>query len=145
MTNTLAAKVLVFSAIMVELTLAGQIIDLNNNNFTSKVLNADNTVKDGDWFIKMYAADCPHCIELRPTWEAFADEHDDINVAQAACWDDAKDICDLFNIEGVPTLIFLQEGETKYYAFPTGTEKTLTALNDFVDDGWEHAVEMSFV
>ena len=66
-------------------------------------------------------------------------------MAKAACWNGGDFICDLFHIGGVPTLVYLPEGESNYYTYPAGYKMGVAQLKEFADDGWLEVPEVSFV
>lgn len=83
-------------------------ITLDNESFQKKVVSEDeNKIKDSKtWFIMFYASWCPHCKELEPIWNEFAEKYqgkfeDDIkgglNIAKIDCVNN-QDTCLRFDI-----------------------------------------------
>jgi protein disulfide-isomerase-like protein len=96
--------------------ITGQVIPLDESNFSQTVTDQSNTK---NWFVKFYAPYCGHCKKFAPTWTEFADKYSDIvNVAEVDCTVQTT-LCDTYSIKGYPTILLF----TSYDAFDYMTYK----------------------
>jgi len=75
--------------------------------------NHDENVRQGTWFIKLYAPWCVHCQSLAPVWEKLADhsvaEDWPVKIAEVDCTA-APAVCSKAKVAGYPTLLLLRDG-----------------------------------
>lgn len=81
------------------------IIEITNANFDEKVVKSEKPV-----LIDFWAEWCGPCRMLAPTVDAIATERDDIKVGKINV-DIEQELCVKFEIDSIPTLIILKEGE----------------------------------
>ena len=81
------------------------IIEITNANFDEKVVKSEKPV-----LIDFWAEWCGPCRMLAPTVDAIATERDDIKVGKINV-DVEQELCVKFEIDSIPTLIILKEGE----------------------------------
>mmetsp|Transcript_28690 Transcript_28690/g.111964 ORF Transcript_28690/g.111964 Transcript_28690/m.111964 type:complete len:440 (-) Transcript_28690:1273-2592(-) len=79
--------------------------------------NFDLVVRGENTFVDFYAAWCPHCQRLSPTWEALAGHlqqsgQKNVVIASVDCVK-YKDLCSNQNIRGYPTMRLFQRGKAK--------------------------------
>ena len=118
------------------------IVDLDSQNFLDNVVHSETNEVIGDkpWFIEFYSPDCPHCQEFALTWAAFDDFYfDQVQVARVNCRkDDGYDLCSMFGIKTIPSLMYLPTNGQKYHKYDEPV-KDLTSLENFTlgsEPGW---------
>ena len=96
----------------------GKPMYLDEKNFYGTVVDLESgmTIGDKPWFIECFAPWCPHCKKLAPTWdELYTRDNEKVNIARIDCTSiTGEPLCDHFDVEGYPTLLFFPVGETKY-------------------------------
>ena len=107
---------------------AASALDLNNDNFVSQVSGSPH-------FVMFFAPWCGHCQHLAPTWEELHQKYMvELNVASVDCTSvKGKELCNLFNIRGYPTLLFLPPGSSVYYTHRGG--RSFEDLKSYALDG----------
>jgi protein disulfide-isomerase-like protein len=87
-------------------------VDLTISNF-------DATIQDSSVFVKFFSPKCGHCKKLAPIWEKVAANSqtgsDSFHVANVDC-STQSDLCNRFDIRGVPSLIFFKDGKMYKYS-----------------------------
>jgi len=78
---------------------------LNNETFTTEVLNAPNTV-----LVDFYADWCGPCKMLSPVIDEIANEHPEFSVCKLNV-DEGSAIAERYNVFSIPTLIVFQNGK----------------------------------
>jgi len=90
------------------------VLSLDFENF-EHLTQAATGATTGDWFVEFYAPWCSHCKDIRPKWEALAEELlGEINVASVDC-DKSPKLADRFKVKGYPTLIYFHHGHMFLY------------------------------
>ena len=69
-----------------------------------------NEVKDGLVLIDFYAEWCGPCKMLSPVLEQINKEHKDVKVVKVNI-DDSRSIASYYQIQSIPTLVLLKDGE----------------------------------
>jgi protein disulfide-isomerase-like protein len=108
---------------------ANSSVVLTKKNFDK--LTAGKTV-----FIKFFAPWCGHCQELAPNWEKMASEWTESSqglVGQVDCTTD-EDLCKVFDIKGLPTLLYGDPSKFGVYLETYQDEKTYEALSQFANE-----------
>jgi len=80
--------------------------------------NWEQELKKGTTFVKFYAPWCGHCKNLAPTWETLSQElrKSKIAVGKIDCTSvHNKDICELYEVKGFPTLYLIKDGKATRY------------------------------
>jgi len=82
------------------------VVTLTTDNFESEVM------RDGvDAMVEFYAPWCGHCMQLKPTYKKLAAEFEgDESVVVGAMDATANEIPKGFNVEGYPSIYFVQDG-----------------------------------
>ena len=101
---------------------------LTVSEFDEKVVDkTTNKLHDGSkpWFIKFFAPWCGHCKKLAPVWDEFHQKHgNEINIAKVDCTsNEAKPLCNQFEIRGYPSLLFLKEDKAYTFRKPRKLEE----------------------
>lgn len=86
--------------------MAGNILELNNDNFEEVVLKSDKPV-----VVDFWATWCMPCKMLAPTVEEIANEYKDKYKIAKLNIDDAMDVATNFSVMNIPTLIFFNKGK----------------------------------
>ncbi|KAH8377952.1 hypothetical protein KR093_008101, partial [Drosophila rubida] len=84
---------------------AGEVTPLHSEDFKLVVSN-------GTFFVKFFSLNCPYCYALAPIWIQLAEDLRNepvVSLAEYNCQVD-RSICSDFSIEGVPTLLWLENG-----------------------------------
>ena len=87
------------------------IIELNEDLFSKNIIdiyegaNAKYKIKRNT-VIEFYLADCPHCMEMKQTYESVADHFPDIDFFRIEISRN-HEVATVFKIEGVPSFILL--------------------------------------
>ena len=119
---------LVFSAYTLEIIQPGP-INLDSTNFNNLVVDSKTgkIISERPWFIKFFAPWCGHCKKLAPTWIEFSIKYSDIvNVGEVDCVE-YGDLCDKYQVNSYPTLIFFPSSNPKAHFRYEGDRK----LDDF--------------
>ena len=89
-------------------------VEVTDESFDKLVNPINGTSK---WFIKFFAPWCGHCKRLRPTWDKLSEELKPlkVNMATVDCTSGGSMTCERFDIEGYPTVVFLESG--RFYRF----------------------------
>ena len=76
----------------------------------------ETTIGDKPWFIEFYASWCPKSKKLNPIWdEYYTLNKDKLNIARIMCDSlTGEPLCDLFDIDGYPTLLYFPLGKIQY-------------------------------
>ena len=86
--------------------MAGNVLELRDDNFESEVLKSDKPV-----IVDFWATWCMPCKMLAPTLEEIANEYKGkLKVAKLNI-DDAMDVATNFSVMNIPTLIFFNNGK----------------------------------
>jgi protein disulfide-isomerase-like protein len=107
-----------------------------DSSVTLTKTNFDEVTKGKTVFIKFFAPWCGHCQELAPAWEQMAAEwvrHENGLVAQVDCTSD-QDLCNDFDIQGLPTLLYGDPSESGAYLHEYRESKSYEALSKFAKD-----------
>lgn len=70
-------------------------------------------ISSGHHFVKFYAPWCGHCQKLAPTWEELANSlrnDDSVSISKIDCTQH-RWICGQFDIQGYPTLLWIEDGK----------------------------------
>ncbi|KAF9127382.1 hypothetical protein BGW39_005919 [Mortierella sp. 14UC] len=103
----------------------------------SKSLNGADfaaNVASGTTFVKFYSPQCPHCINLAPTWEKLAVNHQDwantkdFKFAEVDCLLEG-DVCDDNDVQSYPNMQLFHQGKS-VYLYQGG--RSIEDLTDFV-------------
>ena len=81
------------------------ITEITKANFEAEVVNSDKPV-----LIDFWAEWCGPCRMIAPTIDSIASERDDIKVGKINV-DTEQELCARFEIDSIPTLIILKNGE----------------------------------
>lgn len=82
-----------------------QVIELNDDNFESEVINADQPV-----LVDFYGDHCMPCKMLAPTIEQLADEYQGRAKVAKVNVQDAMNYAMQYNISSVPTIFVFKDG-----------------------------------
>jgi len=66
----------------------------------------DNSVEDTSCIVKFYSNDCPFCVRLKDEYHTLSDSYDKVHFFVVNI-DDAGGLDDLVNINGVPSIAFV--------------------------------------
>ena len=78
----------------------------------------EGMIIDGPWFLMMYAPWCHICKKFQPIYEDFAlANYDKANFGRIDCTNKElnNDVCESFDVEGYPTILFLHNNQTYEY------------------------------
>ena len=82
------------------------------------IADFDASIKDSAVFVKFFSPNCGHCRKLAPIWEKVAANSqagsESFRVGNVDCTSQS-DLCNRFNVRGVPTLIFFKDGKMFKY------------------------------
>ena len=81
------------------------ITEITKANFEAEVVNSDKPV-----LIDFWAEWCGPCRMIAPSIDAIASEREDIKVGKINV-DVEQELCEKFEIDSIPTLIILKNGE----------------------------------
>ena len=84
---------------------AKDIIEANDNNFETEVINSNKKV-----LVDFYATWCMPCKSLKPTIEQIANENKDLKVVEIDV-DKCESLVLKYNIQAMPTLVVIENGE----------------------------------
>lgn len=84
---------------------ANAVIDVNESNFESEVLNSNKKV-----LIDFYADWCGPCNKLSPIVDKVAEENEDIKVVRIDV-DQNEELMNKFNVRSIPALIVIEDGK----------------------------------
>ena len=105
------------------------VIEINNLQELNKQIEDNSKV-----IIDFYADWCGPCKMLKPLFENFADEYEDIKFIKVNIdEEDGEEISEMFDIEALPTIVFLNEQSllTKVIGFdPDGVSLNVKVLNE---------------
>ncbi|EGC37804.1 hypothetical protein DICPUDRAFT_91548 [Dictyostelium purpureum] len=102
------------------------IIKLDENNFQDKVMNSEH-----NWFIKFHAPWCHYCKELVPEFDKLNEQNQlkDVKIGEVNC-ETEKELCDKYNIEGLPTIKFFSSSQ-KQSPIEYDGQRTAEDMYDF--------------
>lgn len=86
--------------------MAGNVLELRDDNFKETVLKSDKPV-----IVDFWATWCMPCKMLAPTMEEIANEYKGKYKVAKLNIDDAMDVATNFSVMNIPTLIFFNKGE----------------------------------
>jgi thioredoxin 1 len=86
--------------------MAGNVLELRDDNFEEAVLKSDKPV-----IVDFWAAWCMPCKMLAPVVEELANEYKDKYKIAKLNIDDAMDIATKLSVMNIPTLIFFNNGQ----------------------------------
>jgi thioredoxin 1 len=86
--------------------MAGNVIELRDDNFEEVVLKSDKPV-----IVDFWATWCMPCKMLAPTVDAIANEYKDKYKIAKLNIDDAMDVATKLSVMNIPTLIFFNNGD----------------------------------
>ena len=120
-----------------------EVIELDASNFAGLVIDADSgtVISDNPWFIKFYAPWCRHCQVLAPIFEQMSFKHHDrLNMGGVDCTaDEGKKLCEMFNVQGYPTLVYMEGHGDVYYKYNV-SGRGIRQLEGFaIDGGYKNA------
>ena len=96
---------------------------LNDSNFETEVLNAEETV-----LVDFFATWCGPCRIMSPVIDEIADENPSVKVCKVDV-DEARDVAIKYGIMSIPTLMIFKNGEvTKSFIGVTDKEEIISAL-----------------
>ncbi|CAD8125136.1 unnamed protein product [Paramecium sonneborni] len=104
---------------------------LNNTEFQQFNIGRDNH----SWFILFYRPSCPHCQKVLPVWESFADFNQTQGKIGAVNCEVEKELCKLFSINAVPTMILISEGGNLHHYSGNRTKESFIS---FLDKNWQN-------
>ena len=137
---------------------SASVVDLTDADFASRIA-------EGRWFVEgafsafsrflfslsfshaplaAYAPWCGFCKRLEPVWSELAGElaaQKNVHVARIDCVAEPR-TCEHLGVRGYPTLKLFQDG--KMYDFEGG-DRSLEALKQFVNNGWQSARQVNDV
>ena len=86
--------------------MAGKAIEFTNANFEGSALQSNKPV-----LVDFWAVWCGPCKMVGPVVEAIAEEYDGRAVVGKLDVDSARDVAVKYNIQSIPTLLFLKDGQ----------------------------------
>ena len=86
--------------------MAGNVVELNDENFDTKLAEADGPV-----LIDFWAPWCGPCRQLTPTIEALADDYQGKATVAKVNTDEARQLAGKFGISSIPALFIMKDGE----------------------------------
>lgn len=118
--------------------LSGKVIPISASDFTKKVTD----IYDEKGFrykgytpciVDFYADWCTPCMRLKPVMARIAQKYQGKVIIYQVNVDHARDICDVFDIENIPTLMFFNRSEQPRKIVGAPSEAELeTAIEDFL-------------
>ena len=96
----------------------------------AKVVSFDSdqfSESDEGWFVKFYGTWCQHSQLMFDEWQLF-DETPEINVGAVDC-DLSWDVCDKFNVDELPTLLWFPPKSRKWVKY--NGERSVDSLYEF--------------
>lgn len=86
----------------------GQSVDLDHSAFIKKV-----TASGEPWIIKLYSPFCPHCNNMRASWDQMAlAMRDQINIGEVNC-EKERQLCADMKINALPSIFYLEGANQK--------------------------------
>ncbi|CAD8182725.1 unnamed protein product [Paramecium octaurelia] len=104
---------------------------LNQTEFQQLNIGRDSH----SWFILFYRPSCPHCQKVLPVWESFAEHNQTLSKIGAVNCEVEKDLCKLFSIDAVPTMILISEGGNLHHYSGNRTKESFI---QFLDKNWQN-------
>jgi len=140
------AKVILFGLLLqlVHCVSEGAIDDKEDHRITLNTDNFRSSISEGNWLVEFYAPWCGHCRNLAPVWKDLAYElHEENSPVKVAIVDadEHKQIAQLINLQGFPTIFYFVDGVR--YAFPGG-QRTVESFKEFITTGWKEAAPEHF-
>ncbi|CAD8203530.1 unnamed protein product [Paramecium pentaurelia] len=112
----------------------GQVIQLTAQNFESIVLQSKQDV-----FVKFYAPWCGHCKAMSAEYVKLAEEYKDSKNVLIAELDATVHKIPIVQIEGFPTLILFEKGETKVKQLQFSGQRTAQIIKEFIEENGSFA------
>ena len=108
--------------------MAGNVLEITDDNFEETVLNSDTPI-----VVDFWAEWCPPCKLIAPSLEQLADEYVGTFKVGKLNVDDNRETAMKYGIRGIPTLLVIKEGDVAEQivgAHPKDTlkDKILSAL-----------------
>ena len=108
--------------------MAGNVLEITDDNFEDTVLNSDTPI-----VVDFWAEWCPPCKLIAPSLEQLADEYVGTFKVGKLNVDDNRETAMKYGIRGIPTLLVIKEGDVAEQivgAHPKDTlkDKILSAL-----------------
>ena len=94
----------------------------------------NNKLKSNVNIYYFYAEWCPHCKNFKPEWIKFTkliEDKENIKIITINDCDDSN-LCNKYNIEGFPTIIFETSDKYNKYNNSLNSEKLLDYLNNLI-------------
>ena len=88
--------------------MAGQIVDVSDNNFQAEVLESTDPV-----LVDFWAPWCGPCRVIAPHLEELASERDDLRVVKLNV-DDNPQTAASYNVMSIPTMLLFKNGEVAH-------------------------------
>ena len=101
---------------------AGEVMEVGENDFQAKVLQADQPV-----LVDFFATWCPPCKQQRPIIEKLAGQYAGRAVFAAVDIDKSPKLTEQYKIDAVPTLVIIRGGEEVWRRVGLTEEKDLSA------------------
>lgn len=99
------------------------IIDVNDGNFETEILNSEKIV-----VLEFSSNMCPPCLTMVPTLISIAKNNPDIKVATLNTSNaDAKKTAEKYEVEATPTIMILKDGEVVKSFIGATSEETIMA------------------
>ncbi len=118
--------------------LSGKVVALTSHDFRQKVVEVDPVngfryMKNVPCVIDFYANWCRPCMSFKPTYHKIAEQYKGQVIFYQIDVDKAQDICSLFGIQSIPTLLFFDKNRqpVKMVGAPS-EEEFRQALEDFI-------------
>ena len=100
-------------------------INLNSNNFNEEISNTDQLI-----LIDFFANWCGPCKMLSPVISQIAEEYSNSVKVCKVNVDENQELAQKYNVESIPTLIFLKEGKVLQRSVGFCTKSELTSVMD---------------
>lgn len=98
------------------------VIDINENNFETEILNSEKKV-----LLDFWASWCGPCRMVSPIVDEIAKERTDIKVAKVNV-DEQPELAEKYGIMSIPTLAVLEKGEVLRQAVGAQSKSEILAL-----------------